>query len=79
MHPIRCFIASKVKIMFSQATASMKAANQQSATEQAAVEAARKEKQMKLNKELEQIERLKAARLQALSDLASQACYIHMV
>ena len=78
MHPIRCFIASNVEIMFSQATASMKAANQP-ATELAAVEAARKEKQMKLNRELEQIERLKAARLQALSDLASQACYIHMV
>ena len=43
------------------------------------MEAARKEKQMKLNRELEQIQVLKAARLQALSDLASQAYYTHMV
>ena len=73
MHPSRCFIASKVEIMFSQATASRKDV-QQSATSQAAVEAARKQKEAKLQKELEAIERLKATRLAALADLKGQAC-----
>ena len=53
--------------MFYQATASIKDV-QQSATSQAAVEAARKQKDAKLQKELEAIERLKATGLNDLRD-----------